>query len=196
MARQRSGQGRLLRTAGVRRRPGALLAAALLSGALAGAGGCQTGENGRPAFLGYTVGPLFDDSVRTIHVEMFTSREFRRDLEFQLTEALIKRIEMDTPYRIADRKLADTLISGEVLEVRQGTLGRDFRTDLPIETAATFVVSFRWQDARTGRILLERQRESFTTTYIRPVGETFADGAVRGLDGLAEQIVETMESPW
>ena len=60
----------------------------------------------------------------------------------------------------------------------------------------TFVVGFRWKDLRSGQMIVERQRLTYTTTYIRPVGESFADGSVRGLDGLAELIVENMESAW
>ena len=62
---------------------------------------------------------------------MFQSREFRRGLEFTLTEALQKRILQDTPYKIADKSTADTAISGEVLEVRQNTLGRNYWTGQP-----------------------------------------------------------------
>ncbi len=103
---------------------------------------------------------------------------------------------MDTPYRIVGRDRADTLLSGEVLAVRQAALGDDFRTDLPRETAATYIVTFRWQDLRTGKVLVERDRFPFTTTYIRPVGESFFDSTVRGLDGLSEIMVESMESSW
>ena len=145
---------------------------------------------------GYTTERPFDPSIKSVHVEMFQTQDFRRDLEFKLSEAVIKRIEMDTDYRIAPRKQADTVLSGELIEVRQNTLGDVFRTDLPRETAVTFVVSFRWKDQRTGRIIAQRERLPYTTTYIPPVGESFFDAAVRGFDGLAELLVESMESPW
>ena len=127
---------------------------------------------------------------------MLESKEFRRNLEFELTEALVKRIEMDTPYRIADKKVADTVFTGEILEVQQRTLGSDFRTDLPRETGASIIMRYRWKDLRTGEILVERPRFVYTTTYIPPAGETFAKGMVRGLDQMAEEIVETMETGW
>jgi hypothetical protein len=49
---------------------------------------------------------------------------------------------------------------------------------------------------RTGEILVERPRFVYQTAYIPPVGETFTQGMTRALDGMAEQIVETMESSW
>lgn len=145
---------------------------------------------------GYSSRRPFPTGIRTVHVEMLESKEFRRDLEFELTEAIVKRIEMDTPYRIADRKVADTVFSGEILEVQQRTLGNDFRTDLPRETGATIVMRYRWKDLRSGDILVERPRFMGTTNYIPPVGETFRKGMVRGLDKMAERIVDTMESDW
>lgn len=145
---------------------------------------------------GYTTARPFPDEVQTVHVKMFHSKEFRRDLEFALTEALVKRIDLDTPYKIAPLRTADTVLSGEVLEVRNRTIGDDFETQLPRETAATFIVAFRWKDLRTGRILVERERFMYTAGYYPPVSESFFTGTVRGLDGMAEQIVEAMESQW
>ncbi|MFH0980016.1 MAG: LPS assembly lipoprotein LptE [Planctomycetota bacterium] len=145
---------------------------------------------------GYTTERPFRSGIKTVHVEMLQSREFRRDLEFQLTEALIKRIEMDTPYKIAPLRTADTLFSGEILEVRERVFGDDFETGLPREKGATVIMRYRWKDLRTGEVLVDRDRFVHSVEYIPPVGETFAKGMVRGLDDMAEAIVETMESSW
>ncbi|MFQ5591049.1 MAG: LPS assembly lipoprotein LptE, partial [Phycisphaerae bacterium] len=98
----------------------------------------------------YSTQRPYRTDVKTIHVEMFHSKEFRRELEFQLTEALVKRIEMDTPYRVAARQQADALLSGEVLSVENRTFGDSFDTDLPREIGSTVVVRFRLPDRRTG----------------------------------------------
>lgn len=145
---------------------------------------------------GYSTARPFPADIRTIHVEMFHSREFRRELEFRLTEAVVKRIEMDTPYRIAPLDRADAVLTGEILEVRNRTLGNDFDTDLPREIGSTIIVRVRLKDLRSGRIIMDRPRELHQVSYIPPVGETFTQGMTRGLDGLAEQIVEAMETEW
>ncbi len=145
---------------------------------------------------GYSTKRPFRSGIQTVHVEMLESREFRRELEFQLTEALIKRIEMDTPYRIGPLRTADTLFSGEILEVRQRAFGDDFESGLPREKGATIIMRYRWKDLRTGSLLVERKRFVYSVEYIPPVGETFAKGMMRGFDGMAEAIVETMESRW
>ena len=65
------------------------------------------------------------DRVRTVALDIFESREFRRGLELQLTEALAKEIESTTPFKLAKKNLADTTLTGQIFEVRQGTIGRD-----------------------------------------------------------------------
>ena len=145
---------------------------------------------------GYSSARPFSTDIQTVHVDTFHSKEFRRELELRLTEATIKRIEMDTPYRIAPRRTADVLLQGEILAVENRTFGDDFDTDLPREIGSTVIIRFRIQDLRTGEVLVERPRFVCQTSYIPPVGETFTDGMTRALDVLAEQLVETMESGW
>jgi hypothetical protein len=145
---------------------------------------------------GYSTSRPFRTDIQTIYVDMFHSKEFRRELEFRLTEALVKRIERDTPWRIDARTRADVVVSGEILEVKNHTFGDDFQLDRPREIGSMVVVRFRVQDMRNGDILLERPRFVYQTSYIPPAGETFSDGMTRAMDGLAGQIVEAMETGW
>jgi hypothetical protein len=146
---------------------------------------------------GYSTERPFPSHIETVCVEMLESRVFWRDLEFELTEALVKRIELDTPYRIADRKVADSVLSGEITGIEQRVLGRDFDSGLPREQAVIIGLRYRWKDLRTGEILVEHPNMVYNATYLPSVGESFETGGmVRGLDGLAEQIVESMETTW
>ena len=103
---------------------------------------------------------------------------------------------MDTPYRITPRRSADAILTGEILKVENRTFGDEFDTDLPREIGSTVVMRFRFKDLRTGKLLVDRRRFVYQTSYIPPVGETFSQGMTRALDGLAEGIVETMETAW
>jgi hypothetical protein len=153
--------------------------------AAAGAGGC-----------GYSSDSLHPGGIRTVYVEMFQSKEFRRGLEMQLTEALVKQIESGSPYRNAPRNKADSVLSGEVLEVRQAALGDDFLTDQPRELTAAIVVRYRWKDMRTGKMLKEMPRLVQNVEYVPPVGETFFIASEDGMNKLARKIVDSMESEW
>ena len=87
---------------GVRPRFSAVVLAALL--ALGLSSGC-----------GYRTDQLFRADVKSVYVDMFESKEFRRDMEFMLTEAVKKKITTDIPYRLAARDKADTILRGEIL---------------------------------------------------------------------------------
>lgn len=145
---------------------------------------------------GYSTARPFPTDINTIHVEMLESKEFRRELEFRLTEAIVKRIEMDTPYRIADAKTADALFTGEILRVDNRTFGNDFAQDRPREIGSTVIIRFRLKDMRSGKILVDRPRFIHQTSYIPPVGETFSQAMTRALNGMAESVVEAMEVDW
>jgi len=160
----------------------------LLAGLLAGGCGYSTDRD-----TVFRVENARGQRIRTVAVDIFESREFRRGLELQITEALAKRLEAQTPYKLAKKNLADTLLTGEVKEVRQATIGRDFEAVLPRETAATFVISFRWKDLRTGEVLVDRPHFVQTIDYIRPVGEDFYHASQRGMDRMAERILEQLE---
>lgn len=152
--------------------------------ALAAAAGC-----------GYSSESLYPSNVRTVYVDMAHSREFRRGIEFQLTEALSKEIERLTPYRNAPREKADTLFTAEVLEWREATLGRSW-INLPRQTAATLAIRYRWQDMRTGKILAEHPRFITTVEYIRPAGETTHNAVDDAASKIARKIVESLAQDW
>lgn len=145
---------------------------------------------------GYSNDTLYRDSVRTVYVDMFQSKSFRRDVEFILTEALRKQISRSTPYKNAERGKADTIIEGEVLEWDEATIGTDFVTNRAREIAGTLSIRYRWQDVRTGKLLVDKPLAITTVQYIRPVGEDQYDGFQLAADQMARQIVESMETPW
>lgn len=157
----------------------------LVSGLLLSAVGC-----------GYSSQSLYRESVRTVYVDMAESREFRREIEFKLTEALRKEIDRITPYTNAPRQKADTILSAEVLEWRESTLGNDLITALPRQTAGTLAIRYRWQDQRTGKILVENPRFITTVEYIRPVGEDTQNAYDDAVVKLARKVVQSMETPW
>jgi len=145
---------------------------------------------------GYTTGRPFPQHVRSVYVEMFDSKEFRRGIEFRLTEAVRKQLEMDTPYMNSARERADTILSGEVIEFRQAAFAGDFRTDLPREIGGVLIVSYRWKDQRTGKILSENPRLLYQVDRVPTVGETEFYALDLAVDGMARQIVNSMETAW
>ncbi|MFK7820747.1 MAG: LPS assembly lipoprotein LptE, partial [Planctomycetaceae bacterium] len=74
------------------------------------------------SLFGYTTGGLDVPNVRTVHIPIFEMDGFRRDVKYTLTEAVQKEIKTRTRYRIADAAVADTILSGRILDVRKDVL--------------------------------------------------------------------------
>ncbi len=145
---------------------------------------------------GYSNQSLYRDSVKTVYVDMFQSKEFRRGLEFQLTEAVRKQIDQATPYRNAQKGRADTVLQGEILEWREATIGKDYITDRARELAGTLSIRYRWQDVRTGKLLVDRPLMVTTVQYVRLAEEKDFDAYENAVNQMARKIVESMETPW
>lgn len=145
---------------------------------------------------GYKAGGPYRENIRTVHVEMFGSKTFRRELEFKLTEAVKKRIASDTPYRVVPAEKADTILVAEVLEERQSAFAPDFRSRQPREKQLTLAVRVRWQDARTGALLVDLPVLLQSADYLPPTGETEAFAQERAIDRLAMRIVSQLAEDW
>src|SRR5262245_19142486 len=68
------------------------------------------------AFLGcagYQLGQrsLFRPDIRTVHIPVVQSDSFRRYLGERLTEAVVKQVELRTPYKVVDADSADSVLN-------------------------------------------------------------------------------------
>ena len=154
--------------------------------------GCQSTD----PKSGYTSRSLFDESIKSVQVNIFSTKEFRRGLEFELTEALVKQIEADTPYKVLKGAQADTVLEGQIRAVRQGVLADLYQSDLPAEKQQQLVVNFTWKDRRSGRILAEGHDVRVVAEYNPPVGDTFFSGEQELMDKMARKIVNQMRQSW
>jgi hypothetical protein len=145
---------------------------------------------------GYKQQGLFRDDIKTVYVEMFATKEFRRDLEFMLTEAVKKRIALNTPYRLASKEKADTILKGEVLEERQAAYAPDPRSRLPREKTASMAIRVQWQDQRSGRMLLDQPVLLEAVDYVPPAGESERFAQDKAMERLARRIVAKMYADW
>ena len=168
---------------------GALLAGALLTG------GCSEDPT-----QGYTLKSQFPDDVRTVHVPLWhRGREvYRRGLEIRLTEAVIKRLELDTPYKATGKDRAHTELTGTIDSISQRVLSFNPDSGMPREKEITLAVSFAWTDLRTGRDIVRRKNIRQAGTYIppAPLSEDFFLGSEDVINKLAQRIVEQMAAEW
>ena len=74
--------------------------------------------------VGYQVGTgsLYAPDVATVYVPMIDSDSYRRDLGERLTEAVVKEIELKTPYKVVSTPDADSILSARLLTDTRRTL--------------------------------------------------------------------------
>src|SRR5262245_8430424 len=76
---------------------------------------CGCAEAGHFTILGYTTQPNYNTEIRTVRVPIFKNDTFRQGLEFDLTQAVIREIEVRTPYKVVNGNAdADTELTGTI----------------------------------------------------------------------------------
>ncbi len=146
---------------------------------------------------GYSNESLFPEEVSSVYVEMFDNRSFRRGIEYDLTDALAKRIEAETPYKvISSRDRADTVISGQILSARELWLSRERETGRALEKEVELVAVVNWENLKTGELLIDNQSVSASASYSEWQEQGFEYGSTLAANNLARKIVELMEKDW
>jgi lipopolysaccharide assembly LptE-like protein len=153
----------------------------------------------------YLVGnqTLYPPDIQTVYVPVFDSTSFRRGLGERLTEAVVKEIELKTPYKVVNSPDADSVLSGRIINDTKGALAF-----APVAEPRYLLYNMRvevaWVD-RKGLSIAKGQPiplpQSFTivdqNSYFAPeIGQSVATAQQQDIQRLAEQIVSLMEAPW
>ena len=166
--------------------------AALLTATVTGCAGYQVGSQ-----------TLYPANVRTVFVPMFESDSYRRQLAERLTEAVIKRIEAVTPYKVVHRPDADTVLTGRIIYDRKRVITEDFY-DMARDVEVSLRVEAAWTD-RAGNLIGSQYNRplpapllTLTTSshFVPEGGQSYATAEREALQKTAKQIVEQMEMPW
>lgn len=153
---------------------------------------------------GYSVRPPYDKNVRTVFVPIFKSVTFRRDLNLQLTEMIIKEIETRTPYKVVGSpEGADSTFEGEVVFADKITLVEN-PYNFPRQLIGQLTATVKWVDNRPTEDeeeLSRRERQeasviSESVNFSPELGETAMLGYEKAMAKMARQIVGMMEQPW
>jgi hypothetical protein len=111
--------------------------------------------------LGYSTRPNYDTSFKTIRVPMCKNRTYMTvtpvpGMEMDLHRALIREIQLKTPYKIAQDD-ADTELVCTITNFTKNLLNfTPFNTVREAETI--MIVELYWRNLRTGEILTKRSR--------------------------------------
>ena len=170
--------------------------ALLLLPLLAGCGYNQSGADDNRLEGGYTWSTLYREDINTVAVPVFGTTDFRRGVEIRLTEAIIKQLEANAPYKVVPAGRADTILEGQVTSVSVRTISKDWYTNLPKTQDLTLTVDFTWKDLRSGRILVQRQGYQQRVNYYPPLGEGEFIGTQEAIEKLALGVVQELQADW
>ena len=145
---------------------------------------------------GYNWSSVYRQDVKTIAVPIFSSKDYARGIEFSLSKALVNQIEATTPYKVAPRERADTILEGEIVKANVHTISEDRRSAVPQEQLLDLTINFTWKDLRTGRILVSRQGWEQTATWYPTLGEGRFEATQGAAEKLATAIVHELQSDW
>jgi len=146
---------------------------------------------------GYSNRSLFPQDVGSVCLEMFENQSFRRGIEYELTDALAKRIEAATPYKIISSKdRADTLLTGQIVLVGESVLTVERESGLPLEKELMLRAVVNWKNLKTGELIIDNQSVTSEATYSAYQDQDFTYASALAANNLAKRIVELMEKQW
>lgn len=151
---------------------------------------------------GYQLGnsQLYRPDIRTVYVPPFRSETYRRGVGELLTEAVIKEIEDQTPYKVVQTPDADSTLIGRVTDYRKQVLAES-GFDLPRDINTQMVVELTWT-ARSGELLIPKVTApiavfQLTATeaanFVPEGGQSFASSELEAVEDMAKKIVAQME---
>lgn len=147
---------------------------------------------------GYAATTTFPADIQTVAVPIFVNETLVRDIEFELTDALVKEIERRTPYKVTSPIRADSIFTGRIVQVELDHLSRSRQTGLTEEATLSVTIDFEWKDLRTNTMLVERRSYAAHGLFVpaRPTAEPIEIGQFAVAEQLARDIVNEMRSDW
>ena len=128
---------------------------------------------------GYHIGPVKParfDGVKTIAVNTFKNDTLQPRVEVLLANAVIKQIQQDGTYKVADESQADALLQGTLEEVRRRP-SRYVRGNVLQTREYTLQIQVRYKVVQrgTGKLLDERVVTGDTSFFVSGSGSIAAD---------------------
>ena len=143
-------------------------------------------------------GSVLPTKYRSISVPVFDNATPDRDMGFQLTEALQKRLQQSTPYTVTHDGKADTILRGKVVSVKLSQMSQSVATGLSEEVAYTVTLDWDWVDVRTGKSITARKGFAASGVVVtsRSQAEPLDLARFEVTQRLADDIVANLQADW
>ncbi len=146
---------------------------------------------------GYSDEPLFPQDVSSVCLKMFDNQSFRRGVEYELSDALAKRIEVETPYKlVSSLDRADTVMSGRIVSIGESALSTQREIGRVLEREVEVRAVVNWKNLKTGELLIDSQSVRASASYSTYQMQDFKYASTLAANNLAQKIVGLMEEKW
>ncbi len=148
---------------------------------------------------GYHIGPVTKTSFHSIAVPMFRNETLVPQLEAQISNAIIQRLQQDGSLQIESRSRADVVLIGTVERYDRIAL-RSLRTDtgVPREFRISITVRVEALDRRTGETVLKSTVVQGTSDVF--IGEDQQSAEYQALplvaDDIAKRVAGLLVESW
>lgn len=165
---------------------GALLAVASLPG-------CASSPS-----EGYAATSPFPSAYRSVALPIFRNDSLMRGFERDLGDALVKKVEQSTPYKVRSEASADTVLRGTITAIDMIQLSKDPSTGLANEMMLRMRVNFEWVDLKSGERIVAREGVESSAVFVPsyPAREPLELGRFAAVEQLAQDLVSAMQSRW
>jgi len=139
--------------------------------------------------LGYHVGPVKPSvlrDVQAIAVPTFENKTLLPRIEVLITDSVIKQLQQDGTYRIANENNADAILKAEISEISR-TPARSLRGNVLATTEFNLAMHVKYKlETRSGTVLMPSTEVVGTTSFF--VGEDVTTDERQALPLAAEEL--------
>lgn len=148
---------------------------------------------------GYRLGPTLSADYKSVAVPMFKNKTLKPQLEPQITNAIIKRLQADGTLKVVNEADADLLVTGVIINYGRTEL-RTVRedTDITREYRVTITAAIEARNRHTGEIVVKKTNVSGSADTF--IGSDLQSAEYQALpliaDDLARKVVELVAENW
>ncbi len=143
---------------------------------------------------GYTLGYRMPGNVTRVSVPTFDNQTFplRREVEFDLTRAVRRELELGTDVKLASGSQADAILRGTIRRFDERVLSEGV-LDAILESSINVEVHVRLERTVDGSVLFDHVISDHAAFSV-VAGETVEDARREAIDEIAERLIAEMES--
>ena len=118
--------------------------------------------------LGYHVGPVKPSVLRDVHViavPTFENKTLLPRIEVLITDSVIKQLQQDGTYRVANENNADAILKAEITEISRAP-ARSVRGNVLATTEFNLIMHVKYKlEASSGTVLMPSAEVVGTTSF-------------------------------